>query len=167
MIAALLFVLLFLALGLGVVFVALSGGPRGARDRAQQPRRARRSGSAGALLIGLAVLIIGVAVPVAVAISDSHHDAGQAPGGVDLTAAEVHGRSVFALKCSTCHTLAASNAVGRVGPNLDNLHPPKGLILDAVKNGRARGQGQMPAGLIDGQDATDVADYIAATAGRG
>ena len=74
---------------------------------------------------------------------------------------------MFAEKCSTCHTLAASNAVGRVGPNLDNLRPPKGLVLDAIKNGRARGQGQMPAGLIDGSDAQDVAAYIAATAGHG
>jgi len=78
----------------------------------------------------------------------------------------VTGRAVFAQKCSTCHTLAASNAVGRVGPNLDNLRPPKGLVLDAIKNGRARGQGQMPAGLIDGSDAQDVAAYIAATAGH-
>ena len=86
-------------------------------------------------------------MPVAVGLSDNNDDAHQAPGGVDLTAAEVTGRSVFAQKCSTCHTLAASNAVGRVGPNLDNLRPPKGLVLDAIKNGRARGQGQMPAGL--------------------
>lgn len=167
MIAALLFVLLFLALGLGVVFLALSGGPRGARERADRPRRARRSSSTGMILLGLAVLVIGIAVPVAVAINDNRRDAGQAPGGVDLNAAEVHGRAVFAVKCSTCHTLAASNAVGRVGPNLDNLRPPKGLVLDAIKNGRARGQGQMPAGLIDGQDAADVAAYIAASAGRG
>ena len=69
--------------------------------------------------------------------------------------------------CATCHTLKASNAVGKVGPNLDVLHPPKGLILDAIANGRARGQGQMPAGLVDGQDAQDVAAYVAAVAGRG
>ena len=113
------------------------------------------------------ILGLGIAVPVAVGLSDNNHDAHQAPGGVDLTAAEVTGRAVFAQKCSTCHTLAASNAVGRVGPNLDNLRPPKGLVLDAIKNGRARGQGQMPAGLIDGSDAQDVAAYIAATAGHG
>ena len=117
--------------------------------------------------MAIVILAMGVAVPVAIAISNNSHDAHQAPGGVDLNAAEVTGRSVFAQKCSTCHTLAASNAVGRVGPNLDNLRPPKGLVLDAIKNGRARGQGQMPAGLIDGSDAQDVAAYIAATAGHG
>ena len=167
MIAALLFVLFFLALGIGVVIIALSGGPGGARQRMQQQSRGRRGGRGGGIAAAIVIVVLGIAVPVAVAISNNNHDAHQAPGGVDLTAAEVTGRAVFAEKCSTCHTLAASNAVGRVGPNLDNLRPPKGLVLDAIKNGRARGQGQMPAGLIDGSDAQDVAAYIAATAGHG
>ena len=86
---------------------------------------------------------------------------------MDLNAAQANGREVFGTYCATCHTLKASNAVGKVGPNLDVLHPPKGLILDAIANGRARGQGQMPAGLVDGQDAQDVAAYVAAVAGHG
>jgi len=165
-IAALLFVLFFLALGIGVVFIALSGGPSGGRRRTQQTH-GRRGGRGLGILAAIVILGLGIAVPVAVGLSDNNHDAHQAPGGVDLTAAEVTGRAVFAQKCSTCHTLAASNAVGRVGPNLDNLRPPKGLVLDAIKNGRARGKGQMPAGLIDGADAQNVAAYIAATAGHG
>ena len=157
--------LFFLALGIGVVSLALSGGPSGARRRTQT--RGRRGGRGAGIAAAIIILVLGIAVPVAVGLSDNNHDAHQAPGGVDLTAAEVKGRAVFAQKCSTCHTLAASNAVGRVGPNLDNLRPPKGLVLDAIKNGRARGQGQMPAGLIDGSDAQNVAAYIAATAGHG
>jgi mono/diheme cytochrome c family protein len=47
------------------------------------------------------------------------------------------------------------------------LHPPKGLVLDAIANGRARGSGQMPKGLVDGEDAQDVAAYVVAVAGRG
>jgi mono/diheme cytochrome c family protein len=39
-------------------------------------------------------------------------------------------------------------------------------VLDAIKNGRARGVGQMPANLLSGEDAEDVADYVAAVAGR-
>jgi mono/diheme cytochrome c family protein len=165
-IATVLFVLFFLALGIGVVLVALSGGPRGARERMQQSRT-RRGRRGGGLAAAIVILALGVAVPVAIALSDHGSDAKQAPGGVDLNASEVRGRSIFTQHCSTCHTLAASNAVGRVGPNLDNLRPPKGLILDAIAKGRARGQGQMPAGLVDGQDAQDVAAYIAASAGRG
>ncbi|HEY7621346.1 MAG TPA: cytochrome c, partial [Solirubrobacteraceae bacterium] len=77
------------------------------------------------------------------------------------------GRAVFAKYCATCHTLKASNAVGRVGPNLDNLHPNKALILDAIAKGRARGAGQMPVGLVNGADAQNVADYVSAVAGHG
>ena len=54
-----------------------------------------------------------------------------------------------------------------MGPDLDTLKPPKGLILDAINNGRARGNGQMPAQLYTGQEAQDVAAYVAKVAGAG
>ena len=164
MIAALVFVLAFVVLGLTVVSLAFSGGPRGARRVRGAPSRAGRR----AVAVGTAIVVVGlgVAVPLAVGVVNGNDHAKNAPGGVDLTQAQASGRAVFAKNCATCHTLKASNAVGKVGPNLDVLHPPKGLILDAIKNGRARGQGQMPAGLVDGQDAQDVAAYVAAVAGR-
>jgi mono/diheme cytochrome c family protein len=164
MIAALVFVLVFIALGLSVVFVAFSGGPRGARRSRRGPSRASRR----VVVVAVAVVVVGlgVAVPLAVGLVNGDDHAKNAPGGVDLSASEASGRATFAKYCSTCHTLSASNAVGKVGPNLDVLHPPKGLVLDAIKNGRARGQGQMPAGVVDGQDAQDVAAYVAAVAGQ-
>jgi mono/diheme cytochrome c family protein len=164
MIAALVFVLAFVALGLAVVFVAFSGGPRGARRPRGAPSRAARR----TIVLGVAIVVagLGVAVPLAVGLVNGDDHAKKAPGGIDLTAAQASGRSTFAKYCSTCHTLKASNAVGKVGPNLDVLHPPKVLILDAIKKGRAQGQGQMPAGVVDGQDAQDVAAYVAAVAGR-
>jgi len=73
---------------------------------------------------------------------------------------------VFKQRCATCHTLEDAGAVGRVGPNLDDLRPASALTLDAISKGRARGQGQMPAQLIAGPDAKDVADYLATVAGR-
>ncbi len=165
MIAALIFVLAFLTLGLAVVFMAFTSGPAGARLRKQfSSRRGRRLVGVG---VAVVVLGLGVAVPLAIGVVNSNDHAKSAPGGVDLTASQESGRSIFARNCATCHTLKASNAVGRVGPNLDTLHPPKGLILDAIANGRARGAGQMPAGVVDGQDAQDVAAYVAGVAGRG
>jgi mono/diheme cytochrome c family protein len=164
MIAALVFVLVFVALGLFVVFVAFSGGPRRVGRSRGRPSRAGRRVVVAAVAIVVAGL--GVAVPLAVGLVNGDDHAKNAPGGVDLSASEASGRATFAKYCSTCHTLRASNAVGKVGPNLDVLHPPKGLILDAIKNGRARGQGQMPKGVVDGQDAQDVAAYVAAVAGR-
>jgi mono/diheme cytochrome c family protein len=164
MIAAVIFVLAFLVLGLSVLFFAFSGRG-GARDRRRAPSRAGRRFVA--VMVTLVIVALGVAVPLAIGVVNGNDHAQNAPGGVDLTAAQTGGRAVFGKYCSTCHTLKASNAVGKVGPNLDVLHPPKGLILDAIAHGRARGQGQMPAGLVDGQDAQDVAAYVAAVAGRG
>jgi mono/diheme cytochrome c family protein len=164
MIAALIFVLVFLTIGLTVVAFAFMSGQAGSRLRERaSSRRGRRLVVA---FVTIVVVGLGVAVPLAIAVVNSNNHAKSAPGGVDLTAAQVSGRATFAKYCSTCHTLAASNAVGKVGPNLDTLHPPKALILDAIAKGRARGNGQMPAGLVAGQDAEDVADYVAAVAGR-
>jgi mono/diheme cytochrome c family protein len=165
MVAAVIFVLLFLVLGLGVVFLAFSGRGSARRGRGGAPTRAGRRFVA--VVVAIVVVGLGVAVPLAIGLANRDDHAKSAPGGVDLTASQEAGRAVFAKYCATCHTLQASNAVGKVGPNLDVLHPPKGLILDAIKNGRARGQGQMPAGVIDGADAQNVAAYVAAVAGHG
>ena len=164
MIAAVVFVLAFLVLGLSVLFFAFSGRG-GARTRRGAPTRAGRRFVA--VMVTIVIIALGVAVPLAIGVVNGNDHAKNAPGGVDLNAAQAGGRGVFSKYCATCHTLKASNAVGKVGPNLDVLHPPKGLILDAIAKGRARGQGQMPAGLVDGQDAQDVAAYVAAVAGRG
>jgi hypothetical protein len=40
------------------------------------------------------------------------------------------------------------------------------LVENAIQQGRARGQGQMPPRLLVGEDQKDVADYVAAVAGR-
>ena len=84
----------------------------------------------------------------------------------NLTAAEKHGRELFGQRCANCHTLKASNAVAQVGPNLDTLRPPENLVLDAIKNGRAPGNGQMAANLVEGEDAEDVAAYVAKAVGQ-
>jgi mono/diheme cytochrome c family protein len=155
-------VIVWVVLGAGVVLVAMSA----TRKPQSEDERGSRAGRL-AFGVGLTLLVIlgAVAIPAVVMIDNSDSNA-EAKGGVDLTAAEVRGREMFAANCSVCHTLSASNAVGRVGPNLDVLRPPKALVLDAIKNGRARGVGQMPAGLLSGEDAQDVADYVAAVAGR-
>ena len=164
MVAAVIFVLVFLVLGLAVVALAFSGRAS-VRYRRNAPTRAGRRFVA--VVVAIVVVGLGLAVPLAIGVVNGNDHAKSAPGGVDLNASQASGRTVFAKYCSTCHTLKASNAVGKVGPNLDVLHPPKGLILDAIAKGRARGQGQMPAGLVDGEDAQDVAAYVAAAAGRG
>ena len=165
MIAALIFVLAFITLGLTVVFLAFTSGPAGARLR--QRATSRRGRRLLGVLVAIVIVGLGVAVPLAIGVANSNHHAETAPGGVDLNASQTAGRVVFAKNCATCHTLKASNAVGRVGPNLDELHPNKALILDAIVHGRAKGRGQMPAGVVQGEDAQNVANYVSAVAGRG
>src|SRR5690349_12039320 len=126
--SALIFVLFWVLLGLGVLFVALSGGPGGAAARMQTQSRTGRK--AAIVLFSIAVLVLGVALPAAVIASvSSSKDVTK--DGINLTAAENKGRDLFAARCTQCHTLQASNANATVGPNLDNLRPPKALVLDA------------------------------------
>jgi len=154
----------WIALGLAVLFTAMRGGARGAREALHgQSRRARRT---TATVVGALCLVGGVIVPALVLGANGAHKDRVAPQGLRLTALQAHGRTLFASKCSTCHTLDAAEAVGRVGPNLDQLRPPSSLVLDAINNGRARGMGQMPAQLLDGPDARAVASFVAASAGR-
>ena len=155
------FVITFLVVGLIVVAAAFSGGRRNVERPPGPSRRGRR---AVAAIVGLLIVLLGVLVPALVIAAAKSSD--KAPGGIKLTAADERGREIFAQRCATCHTLRAANAVGKVGPNLDQLRPPKALILDAIKNGRARGQGQMPADLVDGQDAQEAAAFVAKVAGR-
>jgi cytochrome c5 len=161
-ITTLAFVVAFVAIGLAVVAAAFGGG-RGERDRPSGP--SRRGRKVVAAVVGAVVVVLGVVVPALVLAAAQDHDR-KGPGGVELTAAETRGREVFRERCATCHTLAAANAVGRVGPNLDQLRPPAALTVDAVEKGRARGQGQMPAQLVTGEDTQAVAAFVAKVAGR-
>ena len=160
----LIFVLFWVLLALGLLLVALSGGPSGALQQLQSQSRGSRK--AAAVLFAIALLVLGVGIPAAVIASvDNRNDIPQANVS-NLTAAEKHGRELFGMRCAQCHTLTASNAVAQVGPNLDQLRPPKALVLDAIEKGRARGNGQMAAGLYSGQDAEDVAAYVAKAVGQ-
>ncbi len=162
--AVLVFTLVFVALGLSVLFIALSGGPSGARKRmASQSRRTRRIALFNFVV---AVLVLGLGIPAAViATVEARNDVPEANVS-NLTAAEKRGREAFGQRCANCHTLKASQAVAQVGPNLDTLRPPRNLVLDAIEKGRARGNGQMAADLVEGEDAENVAAYVAKAVGQ-
>src|SRR5215216_3207728 len=162
--AVLAFVLLFVLLGLGVLFVAMSGGPAAARQRLQTPRRRGVKGMT--LLFLLALVILGVAIPAAVVATDKNRDAIPEANVKQLTDFQKRGRELFSQRCKNCHTLAAAKATARVGPKLDDLRPPKALVLDAIKKGRARGNGNMAADLVQGQDAEAVAQFVAVAVGN-
>ena len=160
----LVFVLVFVGLALGVLFVALSGGTSGARARLASQSRGTRRLALVNFILGL--LILGIGIPAAVIASVDSRNSIPTANVSNLTKAEEHGRQLFGQRCRNCHTLKAANAVAQVVPNLDNLRPPKALVLNAIHNGRAAGNGQMAADLVEGQDADDVAAFVAKAVGQ-
>jgi mono/diheme cytochrome c family protein len=157
----------WLLVGGGVFLVALGGGPGRARAKLHSENAvANRTRLAGFAV----VFAFGLAVPIAVAIANGQDKASQGPAGLTLTKQETVGRELFARSCATCHTLHAAAAVGHVGPDLD-LDPQvvggqSAFVLNAIVAGRARGNGDMPAGIYTGQQAKDVAAFVVAVAGR-
>ncbi len=160
----LVFVLFWVFLGLGLLLVAMSVGPSGALQRFHSQSRGSRR--AAVILFAIALLVLGLGVPFAVISAVEARDDIPEANVRNLTSEEKHGRELFGRRCTICHTLKASNAVAQVGPNLDELRPPKELVLDAIAKGRSRGQGQMPARLYTGEDADAVAAYVAKAVGQ-
>ena len=170
-----------LAVGLFVAFwvvVALSLFVLAARGGAGRPVRGpTRSGMRGAIVLFVAtVVVFGVALPLLM-LTGNHSNASAQVGGIKLTAAEKTGRELFGEHCGVCHTLAAANAVGKVGPNLDILQPAETTILNTIANGclpnppkgsneACLGQGVMPSDVVEGRDAQDVAAFVSKVAGK-
>jgi mono/diheme cytochrome c family protein len=88
-----------------------------------------------------------------------------------------NGKKLFVGKatCGSCHTLARANTKGNVGPDLDAAFAAdrrdglgqttiKGLVEHQIAHPR-RGS-VMPAGLVKGKAARDVAAYVAYAAAR-
>jgi mono/diheme cytochrome c family protein len=69
----------------------------------------------------------------------------------------VRGASVFAASCAGCH---GADGTGGVGPALRDSGINGAKVIVVV----GTGQGAMPAGLVSGQDAADVAAHVASIA---
>jgi len=106
-------------------------------------------------------------------------------GKVSSTADVQNGKRLFQQKCAGCHALAAVGSAGGIGPNLDDSFAQaraEGFKETAIANivhDQIRFPGQystapnnpnylkanMPPNLVKGQDADDVATFVAANAG--
>jgi plastocyanin len=91
------------------------------------------------------------------------------------TANVVQGKQLFVSKCGSCHTLSHAGSAGVTGPNLDDAFSQD--RADGVKSASIQGlvdywirypntQGVMPAKLLNGQAAQNVAAYVGLVAGR-
>ncbi len=79
------------------------------------------------------------------------------------TTASADGKAVFTENCAGCHTLAAADATGQVGPNLDDLKPDDGTVVHQVENGG----GSMPAfkDQLSDDEIKAVAAFVSSNAG--
>jgi mono/diheme cytochrome c family protein len=170
-----LFIAFWVVLGLGLFFVAVRGGRAGARATLQTQTPTGRK--LAAVIFVIVYVGFGVAMPILFSHGNKANASAQV-GGLPLTAAEKNGRELFGQKCGVCHTLAAANAIGKVGPNLDTLQPPEQLVLSTINNGCLQnppssaspqtclGQGNMPAQIVQGKAAQNIAAFVARVAGK-
>jgi len=98
----------------------------------------------------------------------------------------VNGKEQFVANCGSCHVLSRAGTSGVVGPNLDEAFQRarkdgfgestfEGLVFAQIgnpnrnpSNNPATGEPEpvMPADLVTGEDAEDVAAYVAHAAGK-
>jgi mono/diheme cytochrome c family protein len=120
---------------------------------------------------GLRATFAGLAV-AGVALALSACSAQPEADNADLIA----GKQMFVAKCGSCHVLARAGTKGTTGPNLDQA------FQQSVKDGQGRSgftgaihgwilhpnrQGVMPAKIVTGDDAYDVAAYVAQSVAAG
>ena len=93
-------------------------------------------------------------------------------GGLGAKGDTSNGQKLFVASCGGCHVLAAAGTNGTTGPSLDAAfaedvkegYPPssiRAVVLDQIRFAVL----PMPANLVKGQDAQDVATYVASVAG--
>jgi mono/diheme cytochrome c family protein len=86
-----------------------------------------------------------------------------------------NGKALFTERCGSCHILGRAGTQGRTGPSLDaafraalaggmNRQTVQGIVHDQILHPRK--SSAMPAGLVEGEDASDVAAYVAFATSR-
>jgi mono/diheme cytochrome c family protein len=90
------------------------------------------------------------------------------PGEADLA----NGKQQFVSQCGGCHVLDDAGTHGTLGPNLDEAAAGdriEGLKVSSfealVRQQIDEADAPMPRGLVKGDDARDVAAYVASVAG--
>src|SRR3954452_12460666 len=133
------------------------------------------------IVFGLLVVVLAAVIPWLI-----FHSKGDAQTGDQEVAASLEeGQSLFQTNCGTCHTLYAAGTDGNYAPDLDELLAPsgppegptaastikatEGRVLNAVENGvdSSTTPGRMPGGILNKQQAEEVAEFVARTAGEG
>jgi mono/diheme cytochrome c family protein len=160
------FLVPWILVGIGVIFVGFSGGP--GRARQAYLTRGRRT-----FQVTILVIYLGVGLAVPAIILSARTDAEGATSQLQTKHASSQlqsGKTLFRATCASCHTLAAVNARGVTGPDLDRIGLSETQasikrVESAIRIG-GTGQNRMPSGLLQGQNAQDVATFVSAVAGK-
>lgn len=132
---------------------------------------------------GVLILVLAVVIPFAAfrAKGDGESGETEVPAGLE------HSQSLFVTNCGTCHALYSAGTDGNYGPDLDELLAPsgppegdpetvestikatEGRVLNAVEVGvnSTTTPGRMPGGILNEEQAKEVAEFVARTAGQG
>ncbi|MFT4050092.1 MAG: c-type cytochrome [Solirubrobacterales bacterium] len=124
------------------------------------------------IALGAALLLIGIPAAVLTKTTD-RMPSGAGTYTLNASTSQIDGRAIFRSTCASCHALSAANARGVYGPDLDKTlgtpgADPKTIaarVESAIKTGGATGK-QMPVGLLSGEDAKLVSEYVGDVAGK-
>lgn len=130
---------------------------------------------------GVLVLVLAVAIPFA-----AFRAKGDGETGEDKVPASLKdGQSLFVTNCGTCHALYSAGTDGNYAPDLDELLAPngppegktaeetikqaEGRVLNAIEKGvdSSTTPGRMPGGILNEEQAQEVSEFVARTAGEG
>jgi mono/diheme cytochrome c family protein len=100
-----------------------------------------------------------------------------AVGHEDLDVQAAHSsaaKQAFTSNCGGCHVLSDAGTQGTTGPNLDDAFAcaeqqgfAQSTIRDVIRGQIDYASPPMPRGLVKGEQADAVADYVATVAGEG
>jgi mono/diheme cytochrome c family protein len=129
---------------------------------------------------GVLVLVLAVVIPFA-----AFRAKGDGETDHDVPADLKSGQTLFVVNCGTCHALYSAGTDGNYGPDLDELlaasgkpegptakdtvKATKGRVLNAIEQGvdSSTTPGRMPGGILNEEQAKEVSEFVARTAGEG
>jgi mono/diheme cytochrome c family protein len=130
---------------------------------------------------GVLILVLAVVIPFAAFRAKGDGESGETA----VPASVADSQSLFVTNCGNCHALYSAGTDGNYGPDLDELLAPsgppegetaastikatEGRVLNAVEVGvnSTTTPGRMPGGILNEEQAEEVAEFVAKTAGQG
>ena len=117
------------------------------------------------VIFGTFAAVFAILIPFLAIKSKGDEGAASKP----VSSSDRQAQQLFATNCGTCHTLKAGGTDGVVGPNLDVLLGSATETQDTVDGNCTRVlqtiegglSGRMPAGILLGQNADEVASFVA------